>query len=384
MIYASKINGFDKTKRQDYVTYLNGSPYNVELHLYSRSPHISMVVVGFLMLKNQGSIKLKIISGCNNVKKYPHPHFVKAIINGKVFAYDCSDSCDWTASDWEKEKWQNITSIESLMDNVDFYFKRSYSRNRNICLSEVARNKIYPLGFNFHVTIKNNPLDYPEYFSYDHIKLIIKKLFFPYKLNPYWTIDKFEASANYVNAENLRIIFLARLWDPFGKEVLNDGKRLEREYINTTRIEIIKKLKQSYPDNFIGGIERSEYAEKNCKELIVSEEITRRANYIELMKKCDICIGTMGLHESIGWKTAEYVAAARALVNEKFHYEVPYSFEPHKNYLPFESTDGCVSAVSSLMEDPEKVFMLKTENERYYKTYLQPDRQIMNSIISVL
>ena len=375
---------FDKTKHQDNSSCLNRSPYNVELHLYSRSPHISMVVVGFLMLKNQGIIKLTITKNYNNVKKYPHPHFVEAVINNKFFVFDCSDLCDWTASDWEKEKWQNISSIESLIDNIDFYFKRSYSGNNNICLSKDNRNKIYPLGFNFHVSIKNNPIDRYEHIYNDYIKFIIKNLFFPNKLNPYWTIDKFEASANYVKAENLKIIFLARLWDPFDNDLRSDEKKLEREYINNTRIEIIKKLKRAYPNSFIGGIEHSNFAEKTCKDLIVPEEMTKRENYVKLMKKCDICIGTMGLHESIGWKTAEYIVAARALVNEKFHYEVPYSFEPQKNYLPFESTDECVFAVSSLMEDPEKVFMLKTENEKYYKTYLRPDKQIINSIISVL
>ena len=353
----------------------------VELRLYSRSPHISMIVAGFLMLRNQGFIQLKIIPNYKNVRKYPHPHIVEAVVNNKIIVYDCWDLCDWIASDWEKEKWQDISSIELLLDGIDYYFKRSYLRTRNICLSESNRDKIFPLGFNFHVSIADNPIDhYYKFLSYDHIKYIIKKMLFPYKLGQYWTIDKFEATANYVDAERLRIIFLTRLWDPFGKGVRPTKKKVEREYINNTRIEIIKKLKQLYPDNFIGGVERSDFAEKNCKELVVSEEMTNRSNYIETMKRCDICIGTMGLHESIGWKTSEYIAAARAIVNEKFHYEVPYSFEPNKNYLPFESPEECISAVSMLMENPEKVFLQKKENERYYKTFLRPDKQIMHSI----
>jgi hypothetical protein len=359
----------------------NNNKETVELRLYSKSPHISMIVTGFLMLKAQGLIRLEIIPDYKNVRKYPHPHIVETVVNNKITVYDCSDFCDWTASYWEKEKWQDISSIELLMDGIDFYFKRSYLGTRNSCLSEANREKIFPLGFNFHVSIADNPIDhYYSYFSYGHIKYIVKKCFFPFKLGQYWTIDKFEAPANYVDAENLKIIFLARLWDPFGEEVRDGKKRIEREYINSTRIEIIKKLKQLYPDNFIGGIERSDFAEKNCKELVVSKEMTNRPNYIETMKRCDICIGTMGLHESIGWKTSEYIAAARAIVNEKFHYEVPYSFEPYKNYLPFVSIEECVSAVSMLMENPEKVYLQKTENERYYKTFLRPDRQIIHSI----
>jgi len=134
-----------------------------------------------------------------------------------------------------------------------------------------------------------------------------------------------------------------------------------------------------YPDNFIGGIDRSEFTEKTCEELIISNEMTNRSTYIELMKKCDICIGTMGLHESIGWKTGEYVAASRAIVNEKFHYEIPYSFESFKNYFPFESIDECISTVSMLMENPDKVYMQKVENEKYYNAFLRPDKQIINT-----
>jgi hypothetical protein len=248
-------------------------------------------------------------------------------------------------------------------------------------LSETNRNKIFPLGFNFHVSTVNNPVDgYDKYFSCANMKYMIKKIIFPNKARCYWTIDKFEAPATYVDEKNLKIIFLTRLWDPFGEDVFDSRKKIEREYINNTRIEIIKRLKTMYPDNFIGGVEYSDFAETRCKELIASREITSRANYIDTMKKCDICIGTMGLHESIGWKTAEYVAASRAIVNEKFHYEVPYSFEPFKNYLPFETPDECVQAVSTLMENPEKVFLQKQKNEQYYKDFLRPNKQVLNTI----
>jgi len=354
----------------------------VELHLFSKSPHISMVVVGFLMLENQGLVKVRIVPRYDSIKKYPHPHIVEAIINNKIFVYDCWDLCDWTASDWEKDKWKNICVMESLMDNIDFYFKRSYFEGKNLCLSEKNKKKIYPLGLFFRVSIKGNPIDFLDYstISYNHIKKTIKYYLFQKMHNKYYTIDRFESSANFTNAKDLKIIFLTRLWNPLDKDVWDKDKKTEREYINDSRIEIIKKLKQSYPDNFVGGIEDSGFARQICKELIVQKKITRRSNYLELMKKCDICIGTMGLHGSIGGKTAEYVVAARAIVNEKFKYEIPCSFEPYKNYLPFETPDECVKAVSTLMKNPEQVYLQKKENEKYYKSFLRPDKQILYTI----
>jgi len=353
----------------------------VELHLYSKSPHISMVVVGFLMLESQGIIKLKLIKCYNNIRKYPHAHFVEVIVNNKIIVYDCWDLCDWTASDWEKEKWKDISNAEALINGIDFYFKRSYMRSKNICLSRDCQDKIYPLGLSFHVSIKNNPIDiYDNIISYDYIKYIMGKYIFPCKSKQHFTIDKFEALANFTDAKNLKIMFMTRLWDPSGKDVWNDEKKAEREYINKIRIEIIKKIKQLYPNNFVGGVEYSDFTKKHCKKLIFPKKMTNRSNYLDLMKKCDICIGTMGLHESIGWKTAEYVVAARAIVNERMRYEVPYSFEPYKNYLPFETSDECVVAVSALINDPEKVYQQKKENEKYYKSYLRPDKQILKTL----
>lgn len=340
-----------------------------------------MVIVGFMMLKNQGYIKLKIIPCYEDKKKYPHPHILEAVVNNKLLVYDCWDLCDWTASDWEKEKWKDIFSMESLMDGIDFYFKRSYLASKNMDLSEKNRNKIHPLGLFFRVSIENNPIDIIEKSIYiEYIKHMAKYFFYPYKLNRYFTMDKFEASANYTEAKNLKILFMARLWNPLGKDVWNEEKKAEREYVNNERIQIIKSLKRLYPNNFIGGIESSGFARKKCKELILPAKMTNRFNYLELMKRSDICIGTMGLHESIGGKTAEYVVAARAIVNEKLHYEVPFSFAPYKNYLPFETHDECIEAVSLLMKNPEQVYSQKMENEKYYKYYLRPDKQILNTL----
>lgn len=60
------------------------------------------------------------------------------------------------------------------------------------------------------------------------------------------------------------------------------------------------------------------------------------------MYSSDICIGSMGLDESIGWKTAEYVAAGKAIIHEKMSYQIPYGFNKDTNYLEFSSADECI------------------------------------------
>jgi len=65
----------------------------------------------------------------------------------------------------------------------------------------------------------------------------------------------------------------------------------------------------------------------------VTSNLSNRRNYLEVMKQSDICISSMGLHQSIGWKTGEYIAASKAIINESFHYKVVGDFQIGKNYL---------------------------------------------------
>ncbi|MDD6464305.1 MAG: glycosyltransferase family 1 protein, partial [Clostridiaceae bacterium] len=103
-------------------------------------------------------------------------------------------------------------------------------------------------------------------------------------------------------------------------------------------------------------------------------------DYLETMKGSDICIGSTGLHGSIGWKTGEYVAASRAIINEKFNYEVTGDFEIGKNYFDFDSVDGCMAHVEKLFSDPDLVYQIKVNNRNYYQNYLRPDVQAANSL----
>ena len=88
----------------------------------------------------------------------------------------------------------------------------------------------------------------------------------------------------------------------------------------------------------------------------------------------------MGLHESIGWKTGEYVAAAKAIVHDPLYYTVPGAFHPGENYLGFTTAETCVAAVQHLMEKPQELLEMKRANERYYRNYLKPEVLVSNTL----
>ena len=105
---------------------------------------------------------------------------------------------------------------------------------------------------------------------------------------------------------------------------------------------------------------------------------------MNIVKSSDICIATTGLHKSIGWKFGEYVAASRAIVTEKLHYEIPGDFKSGINYLEFSSEDELVHSIKKLIEDKCLRYEMMKNNHNYYLEYVRPDKLIMNTLTQVI
>lgn len=258
-----------------------------------------------------------------------------------------------------------------FLEECDVYFKRSFSAERNKKLFPEHWHKMYPLGFNYHVTCKGNPLREPLW------KQLLKPLMGRTPDN-YFIPEVFEGKAEFTS-DKPKILFLTRLWNDHEPD-FSDEDNAERTYINNMRIQIIRELREQYGESFIGGLNDNELSRAWAPELIMPAEYTERKRYLKLLHSCDICIGSMGLFESIGWKTGEYVAAAKSIVNEQLHFSVTGDFEEGKNFLSFRTAEECLSAVRKLVEDPSRVYEMKLANERYYQKYLRPDMLVRNSL----
>ena len=177
----------------------------------------------------------------------------------------------------------------------------------------------------------------------------------------------------------VRILFLTQLWNDHEPGFSEEENR-ERTYINRMRIDVIRALRERYGDAFVGGLNDNALSRAWAPDLIMPAEYTERKRYLELVHSCDICIGSMGLFESIGGKTGEYVAAAKAIVNERLHYTVTGDFAEGKHYLSFETVEECLTAVQKLVDDPELRFAMKQANAEYYRNYLRPDVLVKNTL----
>lgn len=324
----------------------------IKLMIGSQVPHISQIITGFLMLKDLGyEVSFEYVP--NDGSTLATMPAIRAEYRGQKLLYDVGDG------------YNVPESIVAGAEVSDFYFKRSFSSKRNAEIVPQHLDKMYPLGFNYHVTCKGNPVGEPAW------KTLLKPLL-GRTPDCWFKPSVFEGKAEKKTEGPVKILFLTRLWDDH-EPGFSDEENAERTYINTMRIEIIRALRETYGDAFVGGLNDNELSRAWAPDLIMPAKYTERRKYLKLLHSSDICIGSMGLFESIGWKTGEYVAAAKAIVNEEMHFTVTGDFADGKNYLSFRTTEECLAAVRSLAEDPQQLYAMKLANEQYYQEYLRPD-----------
>lgn len=330
----------------------------VKVTFPSKWHHTCQIAAGFIRLKEQGW-DVEIVADSRNAGNPLHGEpFVMAEFMGKKIVYDLLDG------------YLYLDVMKRALDGCDFYFKRSFSEAKNAKLFPEDKGKMYPLGFNYHVTHRKNPIN----------ESALKRYLKPFQGRApdiYFTPEVFEGKAERKEGQPV-ILFLTRLWEE--EPGLSAEVNAERREINASRIHIIRTLKEQYGDAFVGGLNDLPIARELAPDLIMPAKYTERKRYLKLLHTCDICIGTMGLHESIGWKTAEYIAAAKAIVNERFRYSVTGDFAEGKNYLPFETAEECIGAVQRLVEDPELLYEMKRANAEYYQNYLRPEVLVKNSL----
>ena len=333
----------------------------IKLTIPSTVYHISQIITGFLMLRQQGwDVE---IQDCSRDCKNPFFDLPVALAQyrGKRLVYDLWDG------------YQNPEGMRLGLETSDLYFKRSFDPERNKRLFPEYAERMYPLGFNYHVTCPGNPINEPLW--RDAAKRLTGRA--PERCFP---PEVFEGAVRPKDGP-VKILFLTQLWDTDDPRI-SRADNLEREEINAMRIEILRTLRQRFGSSFIGGLNaaNARLSRVLAPELIVDARLTQRRRYLQTVHECDICIGTMGLYESIGWKTGEYVAAAKAIVNERLHYVPTGDFAAGKNYLPFDSARECVAAVEQLAGDPEARLRMQQANRDYYQRYLRPDMLVKNTL----
>ncbi len=341
-----------------------------ELYINSVNRHLQQVYAGFSELANKGVFNsFKVYK--NSAKDHKHNQTLLAVVNDVKIIYDVRDD-------------YNIPE-EYFNFDFDFYFKRGCSRNYFPKLKN--SNRVFPLGFNYLVTSDNNfglELKYIIKFP-GMLKFLLKHTFVSTWMNDFkWEV------CNYNNIEsvplylsNPKILFLTRTWDP-DEIPRSEEKKEEMRYINDTRAKCIQLCRKEFGDIFIGGFANSRYSLKNYKDFCINDsKIVSKTGYFKVLDESSICISTMGLHKSIGWKMGEYIAKSKAIVSEEFISELPGDFKENQNYLAFKEPNDLIENIQKLIEDSTLRKSMMINNWLYYQQYLRPDMLVYNTLYKV-
>jgi hypothetical protein len=339
---------------------------------YVANPHLMQIYSGFFELQKKGVIDLKVKP---TGKVTTAPHVLIVTVNNKYkVAYDTLDGFSWIVGD----KDQNLSHFQNSY-NVDFYFKRSF--HQTLLQYKPANCRVFPLGLNYNIYPNYNMLSFNPSLK-DKLKYVMKtnKLFRKLANKSFFYTQDFEYYPTKHSVD--RILFLTRVWDP--AEARWEGSRPHREMVNQTRAECIRLCRKEFGNRFTGGLSTDAYSTKHFGDLIMPSEYTSKSRFLQAVREHSICIATTGLHDSIGWKFGEYVAASRAIVSEPLQYELPGDFKKDQNYLEFQSPEQLIEQIYKLINNKELIMHMMKANYYYYNNYVKPDNLVLNTLLQVM
>jgi hypothetical protein len=345
-----------------------------ELDVVSNGNHLQQLYLGFEMLAQNNKIILN--QKINNKSKFyqrnikapfsAHSGGLRVICNGKKLYYSTADSHEVN---------------EEHLDWCDIFFKRSF----NAEIHNKISSKIAPLDLNYMLKpshLNRNFLSraYSLSRGKERLKNCMRELDI---FNKYSYLPRINEIQNKPNFDlPFRVLFMARLWEPGNDEHwnLNSQQNKDREEINSQRINCIRLLKEKLGSSFVGGVASSDFALKECPDIVFDSKFTSKRNYIKFLKEFPICISTTGLMLSTGWKFGEYVALSKGIISEKLYSETAGNIQQGVNYLQFTTPQECLDNILLLKNNKDILHKMMNDNYQYYNEYLRPDKLIYNSL----
>ncbi len=347
--------------------------------------HNSRTVAGLSYLAAQKRINLKIswheAPQLKNRVKFDRFTFwvqVEEVNTGRTrnICFDTQDDCGF--------------HYPELLKACDIYFKRSYRQDYVKDLPQPLRNKVRPYGFNYACS--------SPYWKYDLFLRIssllynkvppITKIKQSYKLfksymgawvpgfqppgsffNPPLS-SAFEATPN--SNATPQILFQTRAWDPKKQKWLTPENL---KNLNDFRADTIRALRRKFGANVIAGFCADDYALSHYPDCITPQSSDKQS-YISLLRNSTICVQTIGLYGSTGWKLAEYFAAGKCIVSEPILDVLPTPVQEEKHILTFTNSDECVSACQRLLDDQVLANKMSNNNFLYYLSEIEPSAHI--------
>ncbi len=277
------------------------------------------------------------------------------------------------------------------LDHCDFVFKRNYEIKNIEKLPKEFQNKIFPLGLTFKVKPEIN-----NGFFRLFLGLLLSNLRISIKIDRYLlkrvyrTINKqlhhwkdfkkspnlahYGKNTNTVNTQNT-ILFQTRC---FVNEDSQDVKEIHQQ-----RYNIIKLLREKFPQNFVGGFIPSRIVDEKYKKAITNLP-TNPLAYLNEIKKAKMVIYTRGLLDSPAWKMAEYLSQGKVIIAEKLTAELPIPLTHRKEILFFENEDDIPNLIQEVINDDEMCNVLSKNAKMYFDQNVHPKENVKRILTLIL
>ena len=273
-----------------------------------------------------------------------------------------------------------------LLDDVDYYFKRSYrlSGYEEDITKLDKKIKVLPLGFNYSVYSNDSFLLRRTFLQ----KGLKKKIEWFSRGNRFIAqLLKLNTSIAYADERYMhqlpstkppRILLMTRLWSTDSN--INDEKKEKRLDLNNKRIAAIRILKKNFPTHFTGGLFIDAFSQKTASDILLSSnQLASKKQYLQQLSECSIGV-TINGRFSAGWTFGENIAFSNALVADGVSVQVPGNFQDTKNFMDIENADGCLKACERLFTDHNLREEMHLNNFNYYNQFLKPAMLIRNAI----
>ena len=282
----------------------------------------------------------------------------------------------------------------------DYYFKRTFNSKSVNSLDRYLKPRVLPYGLNYqcksrhekqlilkgliHVWASGKSPGRRFQTLKRIVRWFVKKTALNHSVTSRSThsqsllISEFEAPPDLVVQP--RILFQVKIYDPetLSGRPIEDFKRQMND-----RANLVRALKKAFGKRFLGGVVPSAYARKHYPDCI-SGLSTDRRNYLHLVRECLVGVTTGGIHDSVGWKLPEYLAASKCVVSEPLQIELPGPLIENRHYLPFHSPGECIRSCRRLLDNLSFAKQMRQANYKYYQTQVWPPRKIWSCIIKSL
>ncbi len=353
---------------------LPATTLNCRLLLTPAAPMSSAVLTGLAMLEREGRIRLEVEitpdappldHGSWHLRDKQRPQAVLEVQGGGSAVIDGHDS-------WEIE-------TQDLLHH-DLYFKRSL---RAGSLLMPRGERLRPLGLLNEV--RSDFFDRAELRSEFHVagstwqrsRSLLRWLssYGASRLGlggrPNWS----RMHAPPAPGQPQRVLLMAGLWDPGEVPADDHAQREDREAVNRQRVECIRALRRAFGARFHGGVRPDEFARRYAPDVMLrSEREASRREFLRQVRGHAVCVTSLGLNGSNGFRLAEFVALSRAIVSEPMRYVLPGGFTAGEHYLEYRTPDECVARVARLFDRPQAREEMAQRNWDWYQRWQRPDR----------